>query len=129
MTPQAARPIADLSGGQQQRVFIARALAQRADVLLLDEPFSGVDMDAQAAIFEILDHLREREVTVLLSTHDLQMATTRFDRLLLLNRRLLADGPADSVLTPERLAAAYGGRLTVWRDGQPLTVTTDDCCP
>lgn len=123
------RPIADLSGGQQQRVFMARALAQRADVLLLDEPFSGVDVEAQAAIFQILDGLRQQGVTVLISTHDLQSATTRFDRLLLLNRRLLADGPAASVLTPERLAAAYGGRLTVWQDGQPLLVTTDDCCP
>jgi ABC-type Mn2+/Zn2+ transport system ATPase subunit len=125
----ASQPIADLSGGQQQRVFIARALAQRADVLLLDEPFSGVDLEAQAAIFEILDQLREQHVTVLISTHDLQSATTRFNRLLLLNRRLVADGPAASVLTAERLAAAYGGRLTVWQNGQPLTVTTDDCCP
>lgn len=125
----ARQPIADLSGGQQQRVFIARALAQRADVLLLDEPFSGVDVEAQAAIFEILDQLRQQRVTVLISTHDLQTATTRFDRLLLLNRRLLADGPAASVLTPDRLAAAYGGRLTVWQNGQPLLVTTDDCCP
>jgi ABC-type Mn2+/Zn2+ transport system ATPase subunit len=125
----ASSPIGDLSGGQQQRAFIARALAQRADVLLLDEPFSGVDVEAQAAIFDILDDLRARGLTVLISTHDLEMATTRFDRLLLLNRRLLADGPAESVLTPERLAAAYGGRLTFWRDGQPVTVTTDDCCP
>jgi ABC-type Mn2+/Zn2+ transport system ATPase subunit len=125
----ANRPIADLSGGQQQRVFMARALAQRADVLLLDEPFSGVDVEAQAAMFQILDGLRELGVTVLISTHDLQTATTRFDRLLLLNRRLLADGPAASVLTPERLAAAYGGQLTVWQNGQPLLVTTDDCCP
>jgi manganese/iron transport system ATP-binding protein len=125
----ADRPIADLSGGQQQRVFIARALAQRADVLLLDEPFSGVDVEAQAALFDILDHLRQVGVTVLISTHDLQTATTRFDRLLLLNRLLLADGPADSALTTERLAAAYGGRLTVWQDGRPVLVTTDDCCP
>lgn len=125
----AGRHIGVLSGGQQQRMFIARALAQRADVLLLDEPFGGVDVEAQSAIFDILDELRERGVTVLISTHDLQMATTRFDRLLLLNRRLLADGPADSALTPEYLAAAYGGRLTFWRDGQPVTVTTDECCP
>jgi ABC-type Mn2+/Zn2+ transport system ATPase subunit len=125
----ADRPIGDLSGGQQQRVFISRALAQRADVLLLDEPFGGVDAEAQAAIFELLDDLRAQGVTVLISTHDLEMATTRFDRLLLLNRRLIADGPAESVLTPERLAAAYGGRLTFWRDGQPVTVTTDECCP
>jgi len=125
----ASRPIADLSGGQQQRAFIARSLAQRADVLLLDEPFSGVDVEAQAAMFEILDSLRAHCVTVLIATHDLELATTRFDRLLLLNRRILADGPAESVLTPERLAAAYGGRITFWQNGQPVTVTTDDCCP
>lgn len=129
LTDLASRPIGDLSGGQQQRVFIARAITQRADVLLLDEPFGGVDVEAQSAIFGILDDLRQRNVTVLISTHDLEMATTRFDRLLLLNRTLYADGPADSALTPERLAAAYGGRLTFWRDGQPMTVTADDCCP
>ena len=123
------RHIGDLSGGQQQRVFIARALAQGADVLLLDEPFGGVDVEAQAAVFNILDELRARRVTVLISIHDLETATTRFDRLLLLNHRLLADGPAESVLTPERLAAAYGGRLTFWQDGRPVTVTADECCP
>jgi ABC-type Mn2+/Zn2+ transport system ATPase subunit len=125
----ADRPIADLSGGQQQRVFIARALALQADVLLLDEPFSGVDVEAQESIFSVLDGLRQRGVTVLVSTHDLETATTRFDRLFLLNRRLLADGPAGEVLTAEALATAYGGRLVVWQNGQPLTMTTDDCCP
>jgi ABC-type Mn2+/Zn2+ transport system ATPase subunit len=125
----AERHISALSGGQQQRMFIARALTQRADVLLLDEPFSGVDVEAQNAIFTILDDLRERGVTVLISTHDLQTATTRFDRLLLLNHRLLADGPAQTTLTPEHLAAAYGGRLTFWQGDQPVIVTTDDCCP
>jgi len=125
----ASHPIGDLSGGQQQRVFIARALAQRADVLLLDEPFGGVDVEARNAIFNILDQLREQGVTVLFSTHDLEMATTRFDRLLLLNRKLFADGSAESALTPERLAAAYGGRLTFWQDGNPVTVTADECCP
>jgi manganese/iron transport system ATP-binding protein len=125
----AGRPIADLSGGQQQRVFIARALAQRADVLLLDEPFSGIDAEAHEAIFGILDDLRRRGVTVLLSTHDLEMATTRFDRLVLLHGRVVAEGPAGSVLTAEKLAVAYGGRLIVWKDGRPMSVTTDDCCP
>jgi manganese/iron transport system ATP-binding protein len=129
LAPLAGRPIADLSGGQQQRVFIARALAQRADVLLLDEPFSGIDAEAFEAIFDILDELRRRSVTVLLSTHDLEMATTRFDRLVLLHRRVVAEGPAGSVLTAERLAAVYGGRLIVWKDGRPMSVTADDCCP
>jgi ABC-type Mn2+/Zn2+ transport system ATPase subunit len=125
----ANRPISDLSGGQQQRVFIARALAQRADVLLLDEPFSGVDVEAQGTIFQVLDGLRRQGVTVLVSTHDLASATTRFDRLILLNRRLLADGAASAVLTPEVLATAYGGRLVIWQNGQPLTVASDECCP
>lgn len=125
----AGRHIGALSGGQQQRVFIARALTQRADVLLLDEPFSGVDVEAQTAILNILDHLREQRVTVLLSTHDLELATTRFDHLLLLNRRLFGSGPAATTLTPERLAAAYGGHLTIWQDGRPVTVAADECCP
>ncbi len=123
----ADRSIGDLSGGQQQRIFIARALAQHADLLLLDEPFSGVDAQALEAIFDILDTLRTRGVTVLLSTHDLEMASTRFDRLVLLNKRVVAEGPAATVLTAERLAAAYGGRLLVWKDGQPVHVATDDC--
>ena len=125
----AGQPIADLSGGQQQRVFIARALAQRADVLLLDEPFSGIDAEALEAIFGILDELRRRGVTVLLSTHDLEMATTRFDRLVLLRHRVLAEGAAGAVLTPELLAAAYGGRLIMWKDGRPVSVSADECCP
>jgi len=123
----ADRSIADLSGGQQQRIFIARALAQRADVLLLDEPFSGVDAQALEGIFDILDTLRQHGVAVLLSTHDLEMASMRFDRLVLLNRRVIAEGPAATVLTAERLAAAYGGRLLVWKDGQPLQVAADNC--
>jgi ABC-type Mn2+/Zn2+ transport system ATPase subunit len=129
LTDLANRHIRALSGGQQQRVFIARALTQRADVLLLDEPFSGVDVEAQRAIFSILDGLQARGVTVLLSTHDLEMASTRFDQLLLLNRRLLANGPATTTLSPDILAAAYGGRLTFWQEGKPVTVTADDCCP
>ncbi len=123
------QPISELSGGQQQRVFIARALAQQADVLLLDEPFGGVDVEAREAVFAILDELRRQDVTVLLSTHDLEMATSRFDRLILLNKRLIADDDASHALTPARLSAAYGGRITLWQDAKPISVTTDDCCP
>ena len=82
-----------------------------------------------AESLDLLDRLHQDGLTVVISTHDLELATTRFDRLLLLNRRLHADGPAGSTLTPERLTAAYGGRLTFWRDGQPVTVAADDCCP
>jgi ABC-type Mn2+/Zn2+ transport system ATPase subunit len=68
-------------------------------------------------------------VTVLLSTHDLEMATSRFDRLILLNKKVIADDTASRALTPARLSAAYGGRITLWQDGKPISVTTDDCCP
>jgi manganese/iron transport system ATP-binding protein len=128
MLGYADRQIGELSGGQQQRVFIARALAQEATILLMDEPFSGVDTPSQEAILEILDRLREQEVTVLVSTHDLNLAMERFDRLALLNRQLVAYGPPQQVVTPETLAAAYGGQA-VWRGEDYAMVLGDiDCC-
>jgi ABC-type Mn2+/Zn2+ transport system ATPase subunit len=128
MLEHANRQIAELSGGQQQRVFIARALAQEATVLLMDEPFSGVDTPSQEAILEILDRLRQQTVTVLVSTHDLNMAVERFDRLALLNRQLIAYGTPQQAVTPETLAAAYGGQA-VWRGEDYAMVLGDiDCC-
>jgi ABC-type Mn2+/Zn2+ transport system ATPase subunit len=122
------RQIAELSGGQQQRVFIARALAQEATILLMDEPFSGVDTPSQEAILEILDRLRRQRVTVLVSTHDLNMAVERFDRLALLNRQLIAYGTPQQAVTPQTLAAAYGGQA-VWRgDDYAMVVGDIDCC-
>lgn len=103
--------IGELSGGQQQRVFIARALAMDADLLLLDEPMSGLDVTSQAAILDILDGLRPDGVTVLLATHDLNLASDRFDRVMMLNRHLLAFGHAAEVLSTENLLAAYGGPI------------------
>jgi ABC-type Mn2+/Zn2+ transport system ATPase subunit len=124
----ASRQIGELSGGQQQRVFIARALAQEATVLLMDEPFSGVDSPSQDAILEILDHLHDQGVTLLVSTHDLNLAVRRFDRMALLNRRLVAYGLPQQVVAPETLAAAYGGRA-VWRGEDYAMVLGDiDCC-
>ena len=111
MTHQANRQIGELSGGQQQRVFIARALAQEADLLLMDEPLSGLDIQSQEAIFSILDTLRERKVTVLVATHNINLAAERFDRLMLLQGRLIGFGPPASVFTPELLSQAYGGQL------------------
>ncbi|MDJ0753502.1 MAG: metal ABC transporter ATP-binding protein [Ardenticatenaceae bacterium] len=105
----AKKQIGELSGGQQQRVFIARALALETDLLLLDEPLSGLDLPSQNALFEILDTLRPEEVTVLVATHDLNVAARHFDRIMLLNRHIIAFGPADEVLTTENLLAAYGG--------------------
>jgi len=128
MLDYASRQIGELSGGQQQRVFIARALAQEATILLMDEPFSGVDAPSQEAILEILDHLRDQGVTVLVSTHDLNLAVARFDRLALLNQQLIAYGTPQQVITPQTLAAAYGGQA-LWRGEDYAMVLGDiDCC-
>jgi manganese/iron transport system ATP-binding protein len=128
MAGYAGRQIGELSGGQQQRVFIARALAQEATILLMDEPFSGVDAPAQESILEILDRLRQQGVTMLVSTHDLNLAVERFDRLALLNQRLVAYGVPRAVVTPQNLAAAYGGQA-VWRGEDYAMVLGDiDCC-
>lgn len=108
----ARRQISELSGGQKQRMFIARALAQEADLLLLDEPLAGLDIPSQEQILNLLDDLKGRGITVLFATHDLELAA-RFDRILLLNRRLIAYGSQDKVLTTQNLTKAYGGTMQV----------------
>ncbi len=118
--------ISDLSGGQQQRVFLARALAQDPHILLMDEPFTGVDVTTQETTFALLDHLRERQVTAIISTHDLNLAASRFDAVILLNKRLVAYGPPQEVLTRENLARAFGNSLMVMENGVMLV---DECCP
>ncbi|MEZ4515731.1 MAG: ATP-binding cassette domain-containing protein [Chloroflexota bacterium] len=97
--------IGELSGGQQQRVFLARALAQEAELLLLDEPLNGLDIPTQEAILGILDDLRHDGVTVLLATHDLDLAAERFDQIMLLNHHIIAYGPPAEALRPENLLA------------------------
>ncbi len=124
----ADRPIRALSAGQQQRMFLARALAQEAELLLMDEPLTGLDLPAQEGILEILERLRRQGVTVLLATHDLDQAASRFDRVLLLNRRRIAFGPPEEVFTPQVLQAAYGGHLRWIRVGEDLIVVGDTCC-
>ncbi|MDR7417256.1 MAG: metal ABC transporter ATP-binding protein [Armatimonadota bacterium] len=109
----ADRQIGQLSGGQQQRVFLARALAQEARVLLLDEPFVGVDAATEETIYVLLRRLQQEGRTVVVATHDLSRAQTAFDRLLLLNQVLVAYGPPERVFTPELLQRTYGGRLTL----------------
>ena len=108
----ARRQISELSGGQKQRMFVARALAQEADLVLLDEPLAGLDIPSQDQILKILDDLKSRGITVLFATHDLELAA-RFDRILLLNRRLIAYGDRERVLTAQNLAEAYGGTIQV----------------
>jgi len=107
----ATRQIGQLSGGQQQRVFLARALAQGADLYLLDEPFAGVDAATERAIVGVLRALKADGKTVVAVHHDLATAADYFDRALLLNTSVIAEGPAAEVLTDVNLRAAYGGRL------------------
>ncbi|MDI9599883.1 MAG: metal ABC transporter ATP-binding protein [Acidobacteriota bacterium] len=119
------RAIGELSGGQQQRVFLARALAQEPHVLLLDEPFTGVDVSAREALLTLLARLRERSITVLVSTHDMETAARRFELVALLNRRLIAYGAPPDVFTPDHLTEAFGGQA-LFLDGM---VVIDQCCP
>jgi manganese/zinc/iron transport system ATP- binding protein len=109
----AGRQISQLSGGQQQRVFLARALAQDADLYLMDEPFVGVDAATERAIVAILRELRSAGKTALVVHHDLQTVHEYFDHVLLLNMRLVAAGPTREVFTTENLRATYGGKLAL----------------
>jgi manganese/zinc/iron transport system ATP- binding protein len=113
MLPFADRQIGNLSGGQQQRVFLARALAQESGLYLMDEPFAGVDAATEEAIMEILRELRAAGKTLLVVHHDLSTVRDYFDRLILLNMRLVATGPTAEAFTPPLLQATYGGRLTI----------------
>jgi ABC-type Mn2+/Zn2+ transport system ATPase subunit len=122
------RQIDELSGGQQQRMFIAQALAQEAELLMMDEPFSGLDVTSQEEVYRILGELKARGVTVLVATHDLRMASERFDRVMLLNHTMLGFGPPDQIFTQERLKQAYGGHLQMIETDQGVLVLDDTCC-
>lgn len=107
----ATRQIGQLSGGQQQRVFLARALAQGADLYLLDEPFAGVDAATEKAIINVLKSLREAGKTVVVVHHDLATVSDYFDNVFLINTRKVAEGTVAEAFTADTLQAAYGGRL------------------
>lgn len=126
----ADRQIGALSGGQRRRVFIARALAQEADVLLLDEPFNGVDTTAEDEIMDTLDKLSAQGVTLLVATHDMEMARDRFDKLLLLKQTVIGFGHPDEVFRPDLLKQAYGGSVSLVQQGEQTFVITDEhgCC-
>ena len=113
MLDYADRQIGQLSGGQQQRVFIARALVQEADLYFLDEPMAGVDATTEAAIIAILQRLRDQGKTVVVVHHDLSTVKRWFDWLIMLNRRVVAQGPVATTYTRDNLRAAYGGQLAV----------------
>ena len=120
------RQVGELSGGQRRRVFIARALAMEANILLLDEPFSGVDASAQTDLMDVLDKLNAAGLTVVLSTHDLDLAFHRFDKVLALRQRVLAFGRPREVYQTDVLAQLYGKRLLAWQDGQQVSVFVDE---
>ncbi|NJK99355.1 MAG: metal ABC transporter ATP-binding protein [Spirulinaceae cyanobacterium SM2_1_0] len=109
------RPIGQLSGGQQQRVFLARSLAQDAQIFCFDEPFTGVDRKTEATLFQVFQALAAAGKTVLVVHHDLGEAIANFDNLVLLNRELIAVGPRHEVMRPENLYRAYGGHISFFQ--------------
>ena len=113
MQDYADRQISQLSGGQQQRVFIARALVQEAKILILDEPMAGVDASTEAIIIALLKRLRDEGRTVIVVHHDLTTVQSYFDWLVMMNVRVIAQGPVQAVYTPENLRATYGRQLAM----------------
>jgi manganese/zinc/iron transport system ATP- binding protein len=109
----ASRQISQLSGGQQQRTFLARALVQEADLYLMDEPFAAVDAATERAIVDLLREMRATGKTAVVIHHDLQTVPEYFDYVVLLNMRVVAAGPVETVFTAENLQKTYGGRLTL----------------
>lgn len=129
------RQIGELSGGQRKRVFLARALAQRSRVILLDEPFTGVDVKTEGTIIELLRELRAAGHIILVSTHNLGSVPEFCDQVVLVNRTVLAFGPTVEIFTEANLARAFGGTLRHFRfdestvqkhDGRSVTVLTDE---
>ena len=110
------RQIGQLSGGQQQRVFMARAMAQGADILLLDEPFAGVDAATERAILDVLERTKAAGRTLMVVHHDLATAAEYFDTLVLLKQRLFAHGPPGAVLDQNLLSQVYEGKLRIFAD-------------
>ncbi len=112
----AHRQIGELSGGQQQRVFMARALAQGSKILLLDEPFAGVDAATERAILDVLERAKKSGKTLVVVHHDLSTAAEYFDQLILIKQRMYAYGPPATVLNEELLSQVYEGRLRIFSD-------------
>jgi len=136
MTAYRTRQIGELSGGQKKRVFLARALAQEGRIILLDEPFTGIDVTTESAIINLLRELRDAGHLILVSTHNLGSVPTFCDQVVLLNRTVLAAGPTAETFTQENLERTFGGVLRNFElsgqalheddDARSLSVITDD---
>jgi ABC-type Mn2+/Zn2+ transport system ATPase subunit len=124
----ASRQISELSGGQQQRMFIAQALAQEAELMLLDEPFTGLDITSMEEIFQILAQLQQKQVTLMIALHDLKLAAERFDRVLLLNHQMLGVGKPEEIFETSRLLKAYGGQMRLLHTEDGILALEDSCC-
>jgi ABC-type Mn2+/Zn2+ transport system ATPase subunit len=124
---QQKRQIGELSGGQQHRVFLAQSLAQEAELILLDEPLTGLDLPSQEAIFRILDDFKASDLPVVIATHDLDMAAQRFEKVMLLNRDMVSFGPPEESLTTETLLNAYGAHLHLVRGENGVALLPDPC--
>lgn len=122
------RPIHALSGGQQQRMFLARALAQEAELILMDEPLNGLDYPAQEELLALLPALQQKRVALLFTLHDLNIARQHFSKILLLNRRMIAIGEPGEVLQPHHLRRAYGDQLQIIPDEGAWLGLSDTCC-
>lgn len=122
------RQIGELSGGQQQRMFIARSLAQEAELMLMDEPLTGLDVPSRENVMGALDTLTENEVTLMVSMHDLKLAAESYDRIMLLNKRLIALGSPEEVFQKEYLTEAYEGRIHFIEGETGEMAVEDSCC-
>ncbi|MCC5953851.1 MAG: metal ABC transporter ATP-binding protein [Acidimicrobiia bacterium] len=122
-------PIGQLSGGQQQRLLLARAMISDTNLVMLDEPTSGVDLQTLQDILGLLADLRAQGTTILLTTHDLNWVAAGLPRIVCINRRIAADGPPRAVLTPDILEATYGARVRIVRDGDRILVTDHRTVP
>jgi ABC-type Mn2+/Zn2+ transport system ATPase subunit len=128
MDVMANRQIGELSGGQQQRTFLARAMAQEAELVLMDEPLNGLDTPSQEAILSLLETLRSQKITVMVATHDLGQAASHFDRVMLLNHKMIRFGPPQDVLTSDNLLRAYGGHAQLIQGADGTATLADTCC-
>jgi len=125
---RAGRRIDALSGGERQRMFVARALAQESELVLMDEPFAGLDVSSRDELIGALTRLKSRDVTLLVALHDLGLASSQFERILLLKKRMLGFGAPTNVLTQEALQEAYGSCLRMVEGPSGVLVVHDTAC-